>query len=89
MWGLDGGPAKDAVPKTLRDGIDIYRVITKWMFIVYIAAFVATVLELLVGFFAIFSRWGSFVTAIISGVSSTRSWNHCLPLGPALTWPAL
>lgn len=70
VWGLDDGPAKDAVPKALRDGINIYRVITKWMFIVYIAAFVATVLELIVGFFAILSRWGSFVTTIISGVSA-------------------
>lgn len=38
------------------------------MFVAYIVAFFATAAELLVGIFAICSRWGSCVTSLVSGV---------------------
>ena len=40
------------------------------MFIAYIVALIATIIEILVGFFALFSRWGSLATTIVSSVSS-------------------
>ena len=56
-------------PKQLQDGLNAYQTAAKWMFIAYIVAVSVTALELLVGMLAIFSRWGSLVTTIISVVS--------------------
>lgn len=40
------------------------------MFSMYVIAICLTVAELVVGIFAIFSRWGSLVTTIVSTVSN-------------------
>ncbi|EKV08089.1 Integral membrane protein [Penicillium digitatum] len=47
----------------------VYKAVSKWMFIAYIVAFIATCVQVLLGIFAIFSRWGSCVTTIVSIVS--------------------
>jgi len=71
VWGLNSTSEEQAaVPKSLKDGLKTYKVVAKWMFIAYIIAFVATLVELVVGCFAIFSRWGSFITTLVSTVSS-------------------
>ena len=69
VWGLNNTVAKD-FPKELQGALNTYKTVSKWMYIAYVIAFVATCVELVVGFFAIFSRWGSFATTIASGVSS-------------------
>lgn len=71
VWGLNGTGTQDTVPKTLRDALNVYRTVTKWMFIAYVVAFVANVVELVIGFLAIFSRWGSFFTTIVAVVRSS------------------
>jgi len=38
------------------------------MFTIYVVAIATTAAEVLIGIFAIFSRWGSCVTTIISSV---------------------
>lgn len=57
---------------TLPDGahktLDVYKMVSKWMFIAYVVAFALTCAELVVGIFAICSRWGSCVTTLISSV---------------------
>lgn len=69
VWGLQKTGVENAFPKQLQDGLKIYKAVSRWMFIAYVIALVATVLELVVGISAIFSRWGSFCTTFFSTVS--------------------
>lgn len=78
VWGLDTTGTENAIPKNLRTALSTYKTVTKWMFIAYVIAFVATCVELILGFLAIFSRWGSFVTTLAAGVCSP----HFLPTFP-------
>lgn len=66
VWNVD--EAKNMLPEDAEKTMNIYKNVSKWMFIAYIIAFIATALELIVGLFAICSRWGSCVTTLISGV---------------------
>jgi hypothetical protein len=70
-WNLNGTGMEYAFPKELTDGLKVYEHVSKWMYYAYLFATIATVLELLVGISAIFSRWGSFATTIFSGVCSS------------------
>lgn len=69
VWGLEQTGIQNAFPKQLQDGLKAYKAVSKWMFIAYIVALVATIVELVVGISAIFSRWGSFCTTFFSAVS--------------------
>jgi hypothetical protein len=64
---VDG--VKPVLPSKLQDGINTYRTVAKWMFIGYCIAAGATVVELLVGLLAIFSRLGSLLTSLVSAIS--------------------
>ncbi|OGM40480.1 integral membrane protein [Aspergillus bombycis] len=69
VWNLEETGVENGLPSGLRKSLNLYKNVSKWMFIAYIVAFVATVVELVVGVFAICSRWGSCVTTLISGVA--------------------
>lgn len=58
------------LPKSLTDSLKTFKVAIKWTEVVYIIAFVASVLELVVGIFAFCSRIGSCFTWLISGFST-------------------
>jgi hypothetical protein len=68
VWGLNGTNAESLLPKELKDGLNTYKDVAKYMFIVYVIALVATIVELLIGISAMFSRWGSFVTTFFAAV---------------------
>ena len=70
VWGLNQTVAEQLFSKQLRDGLNAYKVVTKWMFIAYLVAVISTAVEIIVGCFAIFSRWGSLATTIVSSISS-------------------
>ena len=70
VWGLNNTGVDKFFSTELRDGLSAYQTTVKWMFVAYIVALAATIVEILVGFFALFSRWGSLATTIVSGVSS-------------------
>ena len=70
IWGLNNTNIEDLFSSELKSGLKAYEDVVKWMFVVYIIAIIATAVEILVGFFALFSRWGSFATTIVSSVSS-------------------
>jgi len=70
VWGLNNTGVENLFPKELRDGLKVYKTVSKWMFIAYAVAFFATIAELVVGISAIFSRWGSFATTIVAGVQT-------------------
>ena len=69
VWGLNQTQADALFGKELTNGLKVYRTVAKWMFISYLVATIATAVEVIVGFFALFSRWGSLVTTIVSSVS--------------------
>lgn len=70
VWGLNQTAADQLFGKELTAGLKAYRAVAKWMFIAYVVAIIATIVEVLVGFFALFSRWGSLATTIVSSISS-------------------
>ncbi|KAL8750203.1 MAG: hypothetical protein Q9184_006506 [Pyrenodesmia sp. 2 TL-2023] len=70
VWGLNQTGIEQVFSKELRDGLNAYRVAAKWMFIAYVVAVVTTIAEIVVGFFALFSRLGSLATTIVSTISS-------------------
>ncbi|PSN70189.1 integral membrane protein [Corynespora cassiicola Philippines] len=65
-WGLQNTSVQEAFPDELQKGLDTYKTVSKWMFTAYVIAICLTAAEFVVGIFAIFSRWGSFVTTIVS-----------------------
>jgi SUR7/PalI family len=82
VWGLNGTNAESLFPKELKDGLNTYKNVAKYMFIVYVIALVATAIELLIGMSAMFSRWGSFVTTFFAAVSRPTAHSH----GSSLIW---
>ena len=70
VWGLNNTGVDQLFSKELRDGLSAYQTTAKWMFVAYVVALIATLVEILVGFFALFSRLGSLATTIVSSVSS-------------------
>lgn len=70
VWGLNNTGVDQFFSSELRNGLSAYQTTAKWMFIAYVVALAATILEILVGFFALFSRLGSLATSIVSGISS-------------------
>jgi hypothetical protein len=50
-------------------GMNAYKKAAGWMNWAFVITLVLTAVEFVVGFFAIFSRWGSLVTTVISTVS--------------------
>ena len=45
VWGLNGTNAESLFPKELKDGLNTYKHVSKYMFIVYVIALVATKLS--------------------------------------------
>ncbi|MCJ1459395.1 hypothetical protein MMC28_009772 [Mycoblastus sanguinarius] len=70
VWGLNNTSVDQFFSTELRDGLNTYKTVAKWMFIAYIVALISTIVEILIGFLALFSRLGSLATTIISSVSS-------------------
>ncbi|KAJ6131393.1 hypothetical protein N7523_001853 [Penicillium sp. IBT 18751x] len=66
VWGLDNDAVKNELPDDYTKVMNIYKAVSKWMFIAYVLAFATTIVEILVGIFAICSRWGSCVTTLFA-----------------------
>ena len=61
VWGI-----KDELSKDFNHDLNVYKTVSKWMFIAYIAAFVVTIAQIFVGFFALCSRWGSYIATLFA-----------------------
>ncbi|CAK4029124.1 hypothetical protein DOTSEDRAFT_163502 [Lecanosticta acicola] len=80
VWGFESaiasvkGDTQEYEDKILgssgRKALEAYRKVAKWMFIAYQVSFWTTLATIVVGIFAIFSRWGSLLTWILAFVSS-------------------
>lgn len=68
VWKFQG--ASDLFNDELKKGLDAYRKVSRWMYTAFLITFFLTIAEFLVGFTALFSRWGSFVTTIVSTAQS-------------------
>jgi len=68
VWGLNntGVPVDSYLPKSFRDGLNTYHAVSKAVFVLYCAALASAAATLVIGFFAIFSRWGSFFTTFFA-----------------------
>jgi hypothetical protein len=71
VWGLNSTTTNstEILPSDLQKALTVYRDVAKWMFLAYIIAFLSTAAELIVGIFAICSRWGSCATSIVSAIA--------------------
>ncbi|KAF2271111.1 hypothetical protein CC78DRAFT_11796 [Lojkania enalia] len=70
-WDLEGTAVQKIFSdKDFKDGLDAYKKVSKWMFTAYIIALCLTIAEIIVGIFAIFSRWGSLATTIVSSAQT-------------------
>jgi SUR7/PalI family len=72
IWGLNstGVAANEYLPDSFTGGLDTYHAASKAMFLLYCAALAATSFSILLGFTAIFSRWGSLVTTFFAGAAT-------------------
>ena len=70
VWGLNNTGIDHFFSRELRDGLNTYKTVAKWMFVAYLVALISTIAEILVGFLALFSRLGSLATTIVSTISS-------------------
>lgn len=59
------------LPKDVTGALKTYSTVSKWTQVVYIIAFILTVLELIVGLFGFCSRAGSCITYLVSGFATT------------------
>jgi len=70
-WDLKNTTAQEIFGDKMQKALNGYKKVAGWMFTAYLVAFWVTLAEIILGIFAIFSRWGSFVTTIASAVSTT------------------
>lgn len=68
VWGLQNTSVQNVLGDDLQKGLNTYKKVAGWMNWAFIIATILTAAEFVVGFFAIFSRWGSLVTTILSTV---------------------
>lgn len=64
-----------------KKALDVYRSVAKWQFIAYEVSFWTTLATIVLGILAIFSRWGSLLTWILSIVSLDLHWLKFLKSG--------
>jgi hypothetical protein len=66
VWELKDTSAQKALGEDLQKGLNTYKKVAGWMVWSFIIAICLSAAEFILGFFAIFSRWGSFVVTLVS-----------------------
>jgi hypothetical protein len=69
VWDLKNTSAQKVAGDDMQKGLDTYKKVSGWMVWSFGIALILSAAEFIIGFFAIFSRWGSLVTTIVSTVS--------------------
>ncbi|KAF2791110.1 hypothetical protein K505DRAFT_281348 [Melanomma pulvis-pyrius CBS 109.77] len=70
VWDLDNGTSAKLFEGNVQKSLDAYHKVAGWMFSAYVIAIILTAVEFVVGLCAIFSRWGSLVTTIVSSAQT-------------------
>lgn len=68
VWQLNNTSVQTILGDKYDKGMNVYAKAAGWMNWAFVITLVLTAVEFVVGFFAIFSRWGSLVTTIVSTV---------------------
>jgi hypothetical protein len=68
VWKLQNTTAQKLFPEDMQKGLDTYHKVSRWMVGITEIALALTAAEILIGIAALFSRWGSFVTTMVSTV---------------------
>lgn len=76
LQGNVGDLANMVLDESSQDALNTYQTVSKWMFIAYQASLWVTLATIVAGVLAIFSRWGSLLTWILSLVSSIPTCSH-------------
>lgn len=69
VWDMNGTSIQEALGDKYDSGMNVYKKVAGWMNWAFVITLVLTASEFVIGFFAIFSRWGSLITTIVSTVS--------------------
>jgi hypothetical protein len=73
VWELKDTSAQKLFGDDVQKGLDTYKKVSGWMVWSFGIALILSAAEFIIGFFAIFSRWGSLVTTIVSTVRAFHS----------------
>ncbi|KAF1939118.1 integral membrane protein-like protein [Clathrospora elynae] len=66
VWGLKNTSVQAILGEKFETGMNAYAKVAGWMNWAFVIVLVLTGVEFVVGFFAVFSRWGSLVTTVVS-----------------------
>lgn len=66
VWGLQNTSVQNVLGDDFDKGMSAYKKVAGWMNWAFLITLVLTAIEFVIGFLAIFSRWGSVVTTAIS-----------------------
>ncbi|KAF2741287.1 integral membrane protein-like protein [Polyplosphaeria fusca] len=66
VWQLSNTSVQQLFPDDMKNVLDTYHKVGRWMYAAFVIVFFLTIAEFLVGLAAICSRWGSLVTTIVS-----------------------
>jgi len=66
VWELKDTSAQKVAGDDMQKGLNTYKKVAGWMVWSFGLALLLSVAEFIIGFFAIFSRWGSLITTIVS-----------------------
>jgi hypothetical protein len=89
LWQLKNTSIQYVRAEEFEKGIQAYKKAVGWMNWVFVIALALTAAECIIGFFAIFSRWGSLVTTIVSTVGCSFPLFFRLLMGTARCRPSL
>jgi hypothetical protein len=68
VWQLKNTSAQEILGEKYEKGMQAYGKAVRWMDWVFVITLALTAIEFVVGISAIFSRWGSLITTIVSAV---------------------
>lgn len=68
IWQMNGTNIQEVLGDKYDSGMNAYKKAAGWMNWAFVITITLTAVEFVVGFFAIFSRWGSLVTTVVSTV---------------------
>jgi hypothetical protein len=89
LWQLKNTSIQYVRAEDFKKGIQAYKKAVGWMNWVFVITLALTAAECMIGFFAIFSRWGSLVTTIVSTVGCSFPLFFRLLMGMTRRKPSL
>jgi hypothetical protein len=70
VWQLKNTSIQNVLGEDFDKGMNVYKKVAGWMNWAFVITLILTAAEFVIGIFAIFSRWGSLVTTIVSSAQT-------------------